>query len=295
MIKRVIKKIAKFVINNLPVSPRKFTVQAVTLSPNKLLEGRVAFITGGTSGIGFYIAKAFLNSGAAVIITSRKKDNLDKACAELNSNNQFSNSIFGVVMDNTNIDSFQKCFEEALEWTKKQGTEKVIDILVNNAGVLGASFPNATEEQFDLVMDTNLKGVFFLSQLFGKYFKGNKIEGNILNIASSSSLRPAASAYTLSKWGIRGLTLGLSKSLAPYGITVNGLAPGPTATPMLIKGDLTKIENKNNPIGRYALPEEIANMATILVSDMGKTIVGDVIYMTGGAGVITQDDLNYNF
>ena len=196
--KRIIKKAVRLVLNNLPVPARKFTIQAVTLSPNKLLEGRVAFITGGTSGIGFHIAKAFLNSGASVVITSRKKDNLEKACSELNSNNQFADSILGIVMDNTKIDSFQKCFDEALEWLAKQGKEKTIDILVNNAGVLGASFPNATEEQFDLVMDTNLKGVFFLSQMFGKYFKENKIEGNILNIASSSSLRPATSAYTIS-------------------------------------------------------------------------------------------------
>ena len=65
-----------------------------------------------------------------------------------------------------------------------------------------------------------------------RYMKDNKIKGNILNIASSSSLRPATSAYTISKWGIRGLTLGLAKSLAPLGIVVNGVAPGPTATPL---------------------------------------------------------------
>lgn len=171
----------------------------------------------------------------------------------------------------------------------------VLHILVNNAGVLGASLPTATEEEFDKVIDTNLKGVFFLSQLFGNYLKVNKIEGNILNIASSSSLRPAASAYTLSKWGVRGLTLGLAKSLAPYGVTVNGIAPGPTATPMLLKDDLENITNNGNPIGRYAMPEEIANMAVILVSAMGKTIIGDIVYMTGGAGTITFDDMPYSF
>ena len=79
------------------------------------------------------------------------------------------------------------------------------------------------------------KGVFFLSQMLGKYFVTNNIKGNILNIASASCIRPADSAYTVSKWGIRGLTLGLAKTLAKYGITVNGIAPGPTATPMMIK------------------------------------------------------------
>lgn len=154
--------------------------------------------------------------------------------------------------------------------------------------------PNATEEVYDAVLDTNLKGTFFLSQFVGKYMKENNIKGNILNIASSSSLRPAVSAYTLSKWGVRGLTLGLAKALAPYGITVNGLAPGPTATPMLMK-DTSNITNNRIPLGRYVKPEEIANMAVFLVSEMGRSIIGDIVYMTGGAGVVTYEDMGYDF
>ena len=274
---------------------RKFNVKNVNISPNELLKGRAAFITGGTSGIGFYIAKSYLCSGATVVITGRNKERLQKACIELNKENLYSNRLFGVVMDNTKVDSFQECFEEALSKVTKIGGCQCIDILVNNAGVLGADISSATQDEFDTVIDTNLKGVFFLSQLFGKYFKSNKIAGNILNIASSSSLRPAISAYTISKWGIRGLTLGLAKALVPYGITVNGIAPGPTATPMLIKGDIKDITNMRNPIGRYVLPEEIANMAVVMVSPMGKTIIGDIIYMTGGAGLITYDDISYTF
>ena len=118
--------------------------------------------------------------------------------------------------------------------------------------------------------------------MIGKYMKENQIRGNILNIASSSSLRPAVSAYTLSKWGLRGLNMGLAKALSPYGITVNGLAPGPTATDKI-------------PLKRYIMPEEIANMAVFLVSDMGRSIIGDIVYMTGGAGVVTYEDMNYKF
>lgn len=282
----------KFFLNKIPA--RKFNVQVVNLSPNELLKGRVALITGGTGGIGFHMAKAFLRSGAAVIITGRSRERLQKAYEQLNIGNAYANCLFCVEMDNMRVELFQECFQKALNNVKAKGY-KYIDILVNNAGVLGASMPNAVEEEFDKVIDTNLKGVFFLSQMFGKYLKENKIVGNILNVGSSSSLRPASSAYTLSKWGIRGLTLGLAKSLAPYGVTVNGIAPGPTATPMLLKDNLNNIENKTNPIGRYALPEEIANMAVILVSPMGQTIVGDMIYMTGGAGTITYDDIDYCF
>ena len=79
------------------------------------------------------------------------------------------------------------------------------------------------------------------------------------------------------------------------GVTVNGIAPGPTATPMLLKDGQGNITNKGNPIGRYALPEEIANMAVVLVSPMGRTIVGDMVYMTGGAATVTYDDMDYTF
>lgn len=125
--------------------------------------------------------------------------------------------------------------------------------------------------------------------------KENNIKGNILNIASSSSLRPAASAYTLTKWGTRGLTLGLAKTLAPYGITVNGIAPGPTATPMLHREQGDNLAFHGNPLGRFALPEEIANMAVFLVSPMGRSVVGDIVYMTGGSGLVTFDDVSYRF
>lgn len=258
------------------------------LSPNDMLCGRTAFITGGTSGIGFEIAKSFLSSGANVIITGRSEEKLCVAIEKLQSNFP-KNIIYGAIIDNRRVSSFQNEVDKVIDKVGK------IDILVNNAGVLGGEIMDATEDEFDTIIDTNLKGVFFLSQLFGKYFKINHIEGNILNIASSSSLRPASSVYTVSKWGIRGLTLGLAKSFAPYGITVNGLAPGPTATPMLNKKENDNIAFERNPIGRYALPQEIANMAVILVSNMGRTIVGDVVYMTGGAGLLTFDDVDYRF
>ena len=196
-----------------------------------------------------------------------------------------------VVMDNKEVSSFKTLFDS-------HPILKETGILVNNAGVLGGDISQVTEEDYDSILDTNLKGTFFLSQLVAWNMKERGIKGNILNIASSSSLRPATSAYTISKWGIRGLTLGLAKVLAPYGITVNGLAPGPTATPMLMGEGGVKIRDislENNPTGRYAMPEEIANMAVVLASGMGRMVVGDIVYMTGGAGLITLDDTYYQF
>ena len=197
-------------------------------------------------------------------------------------------------MDNTKISNLEDNFIEILN--KVSPYSKSIDILVNNAGVgVGRSYPNTEEDDYDLVMSTNLKGAYFLSQLFGKYLVKNNIKGNILNIESSSSLRFGNSPYVISKWGMKSLTLGLAKTLAPYGIIVNAIAPGPTATPMLQKESTDNITKVNSLLGRWILPEEIANGAVFLVSDMGRSVIGDTIYMTGGAGLLTQDDVPYNF
>lgn len=278
--KEIIKKALKLVFAKRPINTSATIVQ---LAPNELLRGRRALITGGTSGIGFAIAQAFLNAGASVVITGRSEVRITKALDALAN----PDMACGYVLDNAAVNTFETTFQNI------HGSAK-IDILVNNAGVLGAVLPNAKEEDYDAILNTNLKGAFFLSQLVGKYMKENGIKGNILNIASSSSLRPAVSAYTLSKWGLRGLTLGLGKALAPYGITVNGLAPGPTATPMLMK-DTSNITNNRIPLGRFVTPEEIANMAVFLVSEMGRPIIGDIVYMTGGAGVVTYEDMDYSF
>lgn len=289
MIRVIYKKIKNILIKISRLLKKKIPVYIPVLQ-NELLNGRCALITGGTRGIGYEIAKAYLNSGAKVVITGRSEENVKKSVEKLLIEKNAEDRIFGIALDNTKDESFSEKFSQAVEFCGK------IDILVNNAGVIaGGNFGNVDSDGFNLTIDTNLKGTFMMSQIVASYMKSNKIEGNILNICSSSSLRPAISPYTLSKWGIRGLTLGLAKMLAPYGITVNGLAPGPTATEMLIKDDYDGIELNSNPSGRYATAEEIANMAVILTSSIGKMIIGDIVYITGGAGVITFDDMNYNF
>lgn len=256
------------------------------LAPNEMLKGRCALITGGTSGIGFAIAEAFLEAGAKVVITGRSQSKLDNSVEKLS---QYG-ICAGVILDVSKVETIQDIFNDSVS---KYGK---IDILVNNAGVSGASIANATPEEFDAVLDTNLKGVFFLSQVVGKYMVKNGIKGNILNISSASSVRPAACAYTISKWGVRGFTQGLARTLLPYGITVNALAPGPTATPLLGKeSDADDIAFPITPSGRYALPCEIASMAVVLVSDIARLVVGDTIFMTGGAGNINNGDMDYPF
>ena len=270
--------------------PPIIKAQIVTLAPNQLLKGRCALITGGTSGIGFAIARAFLDAGAIVVITGRSQHRIDGALLQLNAQGR----AFGYVLDITNVSSFAIALDEIVALISQ--TAQKIDILVNNAGIgKGAAMPNTKEEDWDATIDTNLKGTYFLSQEFGKYLKENKIKGNILSIASSSSLRFGNTPYVISKWGIRSMTLGLAKAWAPYGITVNAVAPGPTATPMLNKSSDDNIERASSPMGRWILPEEIANAAVFMVSDMGSASVGDTLFMTGGAGLLTQDDVPYNF
>ena len=256
-----------------------------SLSNKELLKGKTAFITGGTSGIGFAIADAFLSSGANVFITGRDRSRLDMAKQKLKSNH-INAQIEGIVLNNSEIKQLEDILNHLLETND-------IDILVNNAGINGGSLSDCSEEEYQSIMDTNLKGAVFITRKISNNMIQKGIKGNILNICSSSSNRPANTAYVLSKWGMRGYTLGLAKTLIKHGIVVNGLAPGPTATPMLMKNENPDISLPANPSGRYALPEEIANMAVVLTSSMGRMIVGDLIYMTGGAGVITFDDINY--
>ena len=284
-VKRLIKRTLRYFKKQVPVY--------IPILQTDLLNGRVALITGGTSGIGFAIAKSFLNSGATVVITGRNIERVKNTCNKLISINtgNYTAKVYGIEMDISKTQKIEEKFWEVISLLDG----KKIDILVNNAGILQEGmFGNISENDYDATLNTNLKGTYFLSQIVANYMKTNKISGNILNIASSSSLRPAISPYTVTKWGIRGLTLGLAKALIPYGIVVNGLAPGPTATSLLIKDGYNGIEH-TLPAGRYVTAEEIANMAVVLVSACGKMIIGDIIYMTGGAGTITLDDVPYIF
>lgn len=281
-----IKRGFRYIFKGIPI--KTVTVNTVSLAPTDLLAGKTALITGGTSGIGKAIAIAFLRAGADVIITGR---NLQKAKDVAEEITALCNrgKVFGIALDNRETNSFPTVLNGILELIEN----RPIDILVNNAGTGEGGSYRCSVEDYENIMDTNLKGAYFLSRIVSDYMRENGIQGNILNIASSSSLRPATTPYILSKWGMKGLTIGLAKKLIKDGIVVNGLAPGPTATPMLHKDINDDLYIANNPSERFATPDEIANMAVVLTSSMGRMIVGDTMYMTGGAGVLTIDDIKY--
>lgn len=168
-LKQYLKRGFRFILQGVPI--KNIQASIVTLAPNELLKSRVALITGGTSGIGFSIAKAFLNSGATVIITGRNDERIKEACMKLESD-LYKGKILGVVLDNTKVETFETDFYNVIQLLGG----KQIDILVNNAGVLGGHISTATIDEYDKVMNTNLRGVFFLCQMFGKYLKDNSIK-----------------------------------------------------------------------------------------------------------------------
>lgn len=283
----VIKKLLRKIFR-----PQVVRANISVLAPNQLLEGRKAIVTGGTSGIGFQIARSFLNAGAYVLITGRSQERIDNAIQKIiDESPVYEGRLLGLAMDVNDIEKMEESFNKAVHLL---GGE--VDVLVNNAGIEGGNINSCTESQFDAIITTNVKGAFFLSRIVARYMIAQNIKGNILNICSSSSLRPVNSAYGVSKWAIRGVTEGLARMLAPHGIVVNGIAPGMTATPMLKKQDSgDDLWHPESLVERYATPEEIANMAVIMVSGMCKMVVGDILYMTGGSGVIYNEDENYSF
>jgi len=258
----------------------------VPLLAGSLLEGKCALITGGTSGIGLAIAEAFLRNGASVTVAARSQSDIDDVVSKLSD----LGSIRGERIDVSSPSSISTGVAQSFDSMGR------VDILVNSAGIIGkCKFGSIEPDEFDRVIDTNLRGTAMISQEVARLMVDRGIRGNILNIASSSGLRPATTAYMMSKWGVRGLTLGMAKALITHGIVVNGLAPGPTATAMLGMDGESDLTNPAVPAGRYATPEEVADMAVVLTSSIGRMVVGDVVYMTGGSGLLTYDDIRYGF
>lgn len=242
-----------------------------------LFSSKIALITGGSSGIGLSIAENLISKGCKVIIAGTNESKLEIAAQKLGGNTKT------IVINVTDTDSLHDKVQEAA----KLYDDNRIDILINCAGKIAHSdFLQMRESEYNAVMDTNAKGTYFMCQAVSRFMIEKKIRGHILNISSASALRPAWSPYHISKWAVRGMTLGLAEQLLPYGIVVNAIAPGPVATPMLGKKEGDTIYHPSNPAGRYAMPNEIAELAAFMVSDMGNLIVGDTYYITGGGGTI---------
>lgn len=239
----------------------------------KELEGRVALISGGTGGIGLAIAKSLKESGCTVIIAGTN----EKKIANLKQETGFDT----MIMNYQKPESFQNALDKVVLRHGK------IDIFISSAGVHteNVSFWTMNPDEFDRVLNINLRGVFFACQAVAKYMKDNNVRGSILLVSSSRGSEPAFSPYGISKWGLRGLTEGLGKILITYGINVNAIAPGSVATGLLGIKEGDSISSEENDMHRLIMPDEVATLAKLLVSDAGKMINGETVHISAGRGI----------
>lgn len=244
-----------------------------------MLKDKVAIITGGTRGIGFAIAKKFLDNNAKVVILGSKEETVTKALNEFKEINK-DYEVTGYYPNLTNEESVKEMFEKVKEQYGK------IDILVNNAGVSSRTpLTEHTIEEFDKVCDINLKSAFICSKVAVDYLKETK--GVILNTSSMVSKygQPSGVMYPSTKFAINGMTVSLARELAPLGIRVNAVAPGITKTDMVanLPEEMIKPLIATIPLGRIGEPEDIANAFLFLASDLASYVTGQVLGVDGAA------------
>lgn len=234
------------------------------------LANKKALITGAGRGIGKAIATAFAKEGADVAITARHAESLGDTVAAVES---LGRRAYPMAWEVTEYASAPDRLAEAKEHLGG------LEIVVNNAGVvrLPEDHPNPTPEAaWDYVMDINLKALFFISQAAAQLMK-EQGGGVIVNIASDAGLRGAPNAYGISKWGVVGFTKGFAKQVAADGVRVNAVGPGPVSTEMLHCEDGQVKESPSMPLGRYAFPDEIADVALFLASDDSRAVFGHTV------------------
>lgn len=244
------------------------------------LKDKVAIITGGSRGIGYATAEAFLREGATVVITASTKESADKAVAKLKE--KYPNSRIGGI--SPNLSSLQSVRDNFRIVSDVYGC---VDILVNNAGVSASTpFTEYTEEDFDKVMDLNVKGVFNATRAASECMVARG-KGVILSTSSMVSIygQPSGIAYPASKFAVNGLTVSLARELGPKGIRVNAVAPGITETDMMkaVPKEMIDPLIAQIPLRRLGQPEDIANAFVFLASDEASYITGVVLSVDGMA------------
>jgi NAD(P)-dependent dehydrogenase (short-subunit alcohol dehydrogenase family) len=241
------------------------------------LSGKVALVTGASSGMGRATAIALANQGAKVVASARRLDRLQTLVAEIKNH---GHDALAVQMDVTKKSDVDAAVAAAVT------TFGRLDILVNNAGALDYSpFLTMTEEKWDLIIDTNLKGYFYAAQAAAREMAKNKW-GRIINIASIASGGAGIGFaqlvhYTASKGGVIGLTEALAAELGQYNILVNAIGPGGIDTEMTKGMDASSFTGRLS-IKRLGTPEEIAAAVVYFASDEASYTTGATLYVDGG-------------
>lgn len=241
-----------------------------------IFNNRVAVVTGSTQGIGLAIAKRLAKEGVKVVVTSRNIDKVNKAVCEIKND---GGEAFGLKCNVTNREEVKALGEKVI---KEYGS---IDILVNNAGITkDSSFKKMTDEQWDEVIDSDLKSVFIVTQELSKYMELNKY-GRIINLSSVVGLAGnfGQANYSAAKAGIIGLTKTLAMELGKKGITVNAIAPGFIETAMTeeIPENIRAEIISSIPVNRPGQPEEIAAATAFLASEETGFISGVTLSVNG--------------
>lgn len=243
------------------------------------LNGKVAVVVGGTSGIGLAIAKGLAEAGADVVPTARRSDLVDSAAAEIE---QIGRRSLRVASDVSDRASLQQVLDESVKAFGK------VDILVNSAGrTKRAPTIDFSEQDWDDIIDTNLTGTLRAAQVFGRHMLERE-SGSIINIASLSSFVALyeVAAYSASKAAVASLTKSLAIEWGPRGVRVNAIAPGVFRTALNQKLlDETERGREfllRTPMGRFGNVDELAGAAVFLASDAASFVNGEIIAVDGG-------------
>jgi NAD(P)-dependent dehydrogenase (short-subunit alcohol dehydrogenase family) len=246
------------------------------MTQEKQLDGKIAVITGGNSGIGLATAHRFVQEGAFVFITGRRQDELDKAVKQIGKN------VMGVQGDVSNLADLDRLYE-----TVKQQKGQ-IDVLFANAGIFeNASLGSITEEDFDKIFRVNVKGVLFTVQKALPLFQDG---GSIILIASVAGSKGFGgdSVYSATKAAIRSFARSWTVDLKNRKIRVNAISPGLIETPMSaeLSEQRKTILVSAVPMGRMGRPDEIAKAVSFLASDDSSYITGIELFVDGGLAQI---------
>ncbi|MBE2978132.1 SDR family oxidoreductase [Priestia megaterium] len=243
----------------------------------KLLEGKVAIITGASRGIGRKVAEQLADLGAKVTINySSSPDKAEEVVKEIQDK---GGKAIAIQADISQIDDIERLFLETISAFEK------VDILINNAGIMiNKPLTEVTEADYDKQFSLNVKGTFFACQQAMKYMEE---EGHIVNISTSvnGQMFPTYSVYSGTKGAVEQFTRQLAKEFGPKKITINAVAPGPVDTELFSVGKTEQqIEGmkKMNAFGRLGEPEDISNVIEFLVSEKSKWVTGQTLRVNGG-------------